>query len=91
MPASTVYDLDSPSLSVQVFLKQPTNVARALTALTWQRYVADKIFLMGSPESGQGGTARYERAVYATTQTIMSFDKTIETVKAEINESGVTH
>jgi hypothetical protein len=33
----------------------------------------------------------HERAEYATTQTIMSFDKTIETVKAEINESGVTH
>ena len=50
-PTSTVYDLDSPSLSVQVFLKQPVNVARALTALTWQRYVADKIFLRGSAES----------------------------------------
>ena len=61
-PTSTVYDLDSPSLSVQVFLKQPTNVARALTALTWQRYVADKIFLRGSAESVAGGTARYERA-----------------------------
>ena len=33
----------------------------------------------------------HERAEYATTQTIMSFDKTVERVKTDINDSGVRH
>lgn len=56
----------SPQLSVDVLLKNPEIIRRRLTDLTLKRFVADKVFMKGSPEQVAGGGARYQRteAIY---------------------------
>lgn len=52
----------SPQLSVDVLLKNPQIIRRRLTDLTWKRFVADKVFMKGSPEQVAGGGARFQRS-----------------------------
>src|SRR4051794_38924521 len=52
----------SPQLTVDALLKRPTLIARALTALTSKRFVADYIFSHGTPDQVAGGAAWYERS-----------------------------
>jgi hypothetical protein len=43
-------------------LKQPRLLARRLTNIASKRFVADRIFLPGTPDQVAGGAARYQRA-----------------------------
>lgn len=52
----------SPQLTVDVLLKNPEIIRRRLTDLTYKRFVADKVFMRGSPDQVQGGGARYQRS-----------------------------
>lgn len=52
----------SPQLSVDVLLKNPEIIRRRLTDLTLKRFVADKVFMRGSPDQVAGGGARYQRS-----------------------------
>lgn len=56
------YPMGGPSVQVSVLLKQPRVIYRRLTSLTDKRYIADRIFAKGSPESVEGGVARFQRA-----------------------------
>lgn len=51
-----------PELTVDILLKQPRLLARALTDLAAKRFVADKLFARGTPEMVAGGSARYQRS-----------------------------
>jgi len=53
---------NSPQLTVDVMLKNPAIIRRRLTDLTLKRFVADRIFMKGSPEQVAGGGARYQRS-----------------------------
>ena len=52
----------SPQITVDALLKNPSVIRRALTGLTQKRFVADKIFMKGSPDQVAGGGARYQRS-----------------------------
>lgn len=52
----------SPALTVDVLLKNPQIIRRRLTDLTYKRFVADRVFMKGSPEQVAGGGARYQRS-----------------------------
>jgi hypothetical protein len=52
----------SPQLTVDALLKQPRLLARSLSDLVYQRFVADRIFARGTPEMVQGGSATYQRS-----------------------------
>lgn len=52
----------SPSISVQALLKQPVRVSRDLANLVYQRLVADKLLVTGSPDQVRGGAMQYQRA-----------------------------
>lgn len=56
------YPQDSPTLTVSAMLKQPALIARALSDIVFQRYVADQIFARGTPDQVLGGAARYQRS-----------------------------
>lgn len=57
-----VLPFNTPELTVAVLLKQPQLLSRALSSLTFQRFIADRIFIQGSPESVAGGSARFQRS-----------------------------
>ena len=61
MPSST-YPAGSPAISVQALLKQPVRIFRDLANLVFQRLVAWKICVHGSPESVRGGAMQYQEA-----------------------------
>lgn len=52
----------SPQLTVDVLLKNPQIIRRRLTDLTLKRFVADQIFMRGTPDQVAGGGARYQRS-----------------------------
>lgn len=56
------YPQRTPTLTVAAYLKRPELLTRALTSLTYQRFVADRIFLQGSPESVAGGAVEYQQS-----------------------------
>lgn len=56
------YPQRTPTLTVAAYLKRPELLTRALSSLTYQRFVADRIFLQGSPESVAGGAVEYQRS-----------------------------
>lgn len=56
------YPIGGPTYTVQAYLKNPRVIARQLTNLTYNRFIADKMCLVGSPESVAGGSARYQRS-----------------------------
>lgn len=41
---------DSPALTVQALLKQPQRISRDLANLTYQRLVADRLFVRGTAD-----------------------------------------
>jgi hypothetical protein len=51
-----------PALTVEVLLKNPAVIARALTNLTHKRFLADRVLAHGSPESVAGGAVKYQRS-----------------------------
>lgn len=53
---------NSPQLTVDVMLKNPEIIRRRLTDLTAKRFIADRIFMKGSPDQVAGGGARYQRS-----------------------------
>ena len=50
----------SPTLTVQVLLKQPELLSRELVNLVNKRLVADRLFIKGSSEQVAGGAMRYQ-------------------------------
>lgn len=56
------YPSGGPQVTVDIMLKQPKLLARRLSDLTYNRYVADRILMKGSPDSVEGGVARFQRA-----------------------------
>lgn len=52
----------SPQLTLDVLLKNPQIIRRQLTDLTYKRFVADKVFMRGTPEQVAGGGARYQQS-----------------------------
>jgi hypothetical protein len=56
------YPGGGPQITVDTSLQQPNIIARALTALAYQRFVADKIFMKGTPEQIRGGAAVFNRS-----------------------------
>lgn len=63
-----VFGTDSPALTVDVLLKQPTLIARELTSLVSKRLIADKLFIRGSADQVAGGAMRYQEleSIYLT-------------------------
>lgn len=55
-----LFSTDSPALTVDVLLKQPTLISRALISLVSKRLVADKVFIHGTPDQVAGGAMRYQ-------------------------------
>jgi hypothetical protein len=51
-----------PTISIQPLLKQPERIARQLFDLSWQKFIADKVLVHGSPDSVRGGSAQYQFA-----------------------------
>lgn len=49
-------------INVDTALQQPNIIARALTNLAYQRFVADRIFAHGTPDQVRGGAAVFQRA-----------------------------
>jgi hypothetical protein len=56
------YPLGGPTITVAALLKQPRLLARRLSDLVHERYIADRILMKGSADSVAGGVARYQRA-----------------------------
>ncbi len=56
------YPADSPNLTVEAWLRQPTLTARALTDLTYQRFAADQVLNAGTPDQVSSGSAVYSRS-----------------------------
>ncbi len=54
------YASSSPTLTVQVLLKQPELLSRALVNLVNKRLVADRLFVRGSSDQVAGGAMRYQ-------------------------------
>jgi len=52
----------SPTLTVDVLLKQPRLMARALTDLAAKRFVADRLLARGTSEQVAGGAAQYQKS-----------------------------
>jgi len=52
----------SPKITVDSLLRNPAILARSLTALVSKRFVADRIFLRGTPESVAGGSMTFQRS-----------------------------
>lgn len=61
-PNSSTYPGDSPTITVAALLKQPPLLLRRLADLSYMRYVADRIFIQGTPDQVAGGGARFQRA-----------------------------
>ncbi len=57
MPTFTT---DTPSLTVNVLLDQPTLIARPLTSLVAKRLIADRLFVRGTSDQVAGGAMRYQ-------------------------------
>lgn len=53
-------NFNSPTVTVDAYLKNPDIIRRELTSLVAKRFVADRIFAKGSPEQVAGGVARYQ-------------------------------
>lgn len=51
-----------PQWTVEALLKQPQILVRALSDLTYQRYLADRVFTRGSSQQVQGGVAVFQRS-----------------------------
>ena len=56
------YPGGGPQLTVDASLRFPQLILRALTDLTYQRFVADRIFMRGSAAQVAGGAAVFQRA-----------------------------
>lgn len=56
------YPMGGPTVTVDYMLKQPRLLARRLTNLASKRFIADRIFIAGTPDQVQGGAARYQRS-----------------------------
>ncbi len=56
------YPQGGPSVTMYPLLKQPRLLARRLSDLGWNRYIADHIFARGSSDSVAGGGARFQRS-----------------------------
>ena len=56
------YPQGGPSVTMYPLLKQPALIARRLADLNYQRYIADRIFMRGTPEQVAGGGSRYQVA-----------------------------
>jgi len=52
----------SPKLTVDILLKQPRLISRALSSLTSKRFVTDRIFSRGSSAQIAGGAALYQKS-----------------------------
>lgn len=57
-----VYPGGGPQITVEALLKQPRLIARALTDLTYQRFVADRFLARGTAEQVAGGASLFQRA-----------------------------
>ena len=56
------YPGGGPQITVDTALQQPNIIARALTDLSYQRFVADKIFMRGTADQIRGGAAVFNRS-----------------------------
>lgn len=56
------YPGGSPSITVNALLKQPQRISRDLASLVYQKLVADRLFLTGSPDEAAGGSMIYQEA-----------------------------
>lgn len=56
------YPGGGPQVTVDTALQQPNILARALTDLTYLRFVADRILARGTPDQIRGGAAVFQRA-----------------------------
>lgn len=54
------FSTDSPALTVDMLLKQPPLIARALTSLVAKRLIADRLFVRGTSDQVAGGAMRYQ-------------------------------
>lgn len=50
------------TITVEALLKQPRLLARRLTDLVYQRFIADRIFAQGTADQVAGGAALYQRS-----------------------------
>jgi hypothetical protein len=58
----STYPSTAAQLTVDVLLRQPQILLRRLTDLVNARFVADKVFMRGTPEMVQGGVVRFQRS-----------------------------
>jgi hypothetical protein len=56
------YPGGGPQVTVDTALQMPNILARALTDLAYQRFVADRILARGTPDQVRGGAAVFQRA-----------------------------
>lgn len=56
------YPGGSTRITVEALLRQPRLISRALTDLSWKRFVADKIFTRGTADQVAGGAALYQKS-----------------------------
>lgn len=56
------YPGGGPQVTVDTALQMPNILARALTDLAYQRFVADRILVRGTPDQVRGGAAIFQRA-----------------------------
>lgn len=56
------YPMGGPQVTVDIMLKQPRLLARRLTNIASKRFIADRLFLPGTPDQVAGGSARYQRS-----------------------------
>jgi hypothetical protein len=56
------YPLGGPNITVAALLKQPRLMARRLSDLVKDDYIADRVLMRGTPDQVAGGVARYQRA-----------------------------
>lgn len=78
----------SPVVSVDVLVKQPTLISRALTNLAAKRFVADKIFTRGTPDQVAGGSALFQKSESVYTDTTRSVEEV--SVRSEWPRAGWT-
>lgn len=60
--SSPGYPGGGPQVTVDTALQMPNILARALTDLSYQRFVADRILARGTPDQVRGGAAVFQRA-----------------------------
>src|SRR4051812_2751852 len=56
------YAGQTPALTVNALLKQPQRISRDLANLVYQRLIADRILVAGTPEQVAGGSMQYQQA-----------------------------